>query len=76
MSATKKEKFSTQIDERVLESLRKLADAEGRQVQFLVEEALRDLLEKRKVQKPRNHVMAAYLESHDAYKSLYERLAK
>jgi hypothetical protein len=76
MAVIEKEKFSTQVDKTVLENLRALAEAEGRQVQFLVEEALRDLLDKRRAQKPRDFVMSAYLKSHDAYKSLYERLAK
>jgi predicted transcriptional regulator len=76
VSVTGKEKFSTQVDPAVLGALRGLAEAEGRQVQFLVEEALRDLLEKRRLQKPREAVMSAYLKSHDTYKSLYERLAK
>ena len=76
MTVKEKEKFSTQVDGTILEGVRALAEAEGRQVQFLVEEALKDLLQKRRAQKPRDAVMSAYLESHDAYKSLYERLAK
>ena len=76
MAVKEKEKFSTQVDQNLLGDLRTLAETEGRQVQALVEEALKDLLEKRRRQKPRDFVMSAYLESHDTYKSLYERLAK
>ncbi|HLE18744.1 MAG TPA: hypothetical protein VI728_10725 [Syntrophales bacterium] len=76
MTVKKKEKISTQVDQSILVEVRSLARNEGRQLQALVDEALRDLLEKRRQQKPRNFVMSAYLESHEAYKSLYERLAK
>lgn len=76
MTVKEKEKFSTQVDAQVLSSLRALAEKEGRQVQILVEEALKDLLEKHRRQNPRTHVMTAYLSSHEPYKSLYERLAK
>ena len=76
MTVKDKEKFSTQVEKSVLDGIRALAESEGRQVQFLVEEALKDLLQKRRAQKPRDFVMSAYIESHDAYKSLYERLAK
>jgi hypothetical protein len=76
MAVKEKEKFSTQVDAKLLELARGLAETEGRQLQSLVEEALKDLLEKRRKQKPRDFVMTAYLESHDTYKSLYERLSK
>jgi hypothetical protein len=42
----------------------------------LVEEALTDLIEKRKKATPRTHVMGAYLASHDKYASLYKKLAE
>lgn len=71
-----REKFATQVDPQVLAALRQLAHAEGRQLQALVEEALADLLEKRKQGRPRPGVMAAYQSSHEAYASLYQKLAK
>jgi hypothetical protein len=76
MDTKEKEKFSTQVNPLLLTEVRSLAESEGRQVQALVEEALKDLLEKRRKQKPRDFVMQAYLESHGSYKSLYEKLAK
>lgn len=74
--AQTREKFATQVNAEILTAVRMLADQEGRQLQVLVEEALTDLLEKRKKSKPRAHVMAAYLASHEKYGPLYQKLAK
>jgi predicted transcriptional regulator len=71
-----RKKFATQVNSEILSALRRLADKEGRQVQVLVEEALADLIEKRKRASPRTHVMAAYLTSHDKYAPLYKKLAE
>jgi hypothetical protein len=73
---TTRKKFATQVNAEILSALRRLADKEGRQVQVLVEEALADLIEKRKRAAPRTHVMAAYLASHDKYAPLYKKLAE
>lgn len=73
---TAREKFATQVDPEVLSELRELANAEGRQLQALVEEALVDMIEKKKGTRPRADVMALYEASHDRYASLYEKLAK
>ncbi len=71
-----REKFATQVDAEVLEAVRDLARKEGRQIQALVEEALTDLVEKRRNAHPRPHVMAAYKGSLDKFGPLYEKLAK
>ena len=71
-----REKFATQVDSQILSSLRSMAAAEGRQIQALVDEALADLVEKRKQARPRNHVMQAYLGSHEKYSELDKKLAK
>jgi hypothetical protein len=71
-----REKFATQVNAEILVSLRLIAEKEGRQIQTLVEEALADLIEKRKHARPRSHVMTAYLGSHDKYGELYKKLAK
>ncbi len=47
------EKFATQVKPETLATLRSLAKIEGRQLQALVEEALSDLIEKRKGGRPR-----------------------
>jgi hypothetical protein len=75
MSAPR-EKFATQVNTEILSAVRSLADKEGRQLQVLVEEALADLIEKRKRATPRAHVMGAYLASHDKYAPLYKKLAE
>jgi hypothetical protein len=49
---------------------------EGRQLQALVDEALADLIEKRRHIRPRAHVMAAYHASHGPYGDLYKKLAE
>jgi hypothetical protein len=71
-----KEKFATQVSSEILAELRALAHSEGRQLQALVDEALADLIEKRKNTRPRAHVMAAYASSHETYAELYRRLAR
>ncbi len=76
MAGQVREKFATQVDSELLAELRTLARDEGRQIQALVDEALTDLIEKRKVGRPRAHVLAAYGTSHERYASLYKKLAE
>jgi hypothetical protein len=71
-----KEKFATQVNSETLAAIRAIAQSEGRQLQALIDEALLDLIEKRKNTKPRAHVMAAYLNSHEKYSELYKKLAQ
>jgi hypothetical protein len=59
MKTQAREKFATQVKSEILSALRSLAKSEGRQLQALVDEALADLLEKRRLGRPRAHVMAA-----------------
>ena len=47
MSRTR-EKFATQVNSEILSTIRAIAEQEGRQLQALVDEALADLIEKRK----------------------------
>ena len=74
--STAKEKFATQVTPEILAEVRALAQAEGRQLQALVDEALADLIEKRKKTKARTHVMNAYGTSHEKFADLYRKLAK
>ena len=69
-------KFATQVNSEILVEVRMLAEKEGRQLQALVDEALADLIEKRKKSTPRPHVMGAYLASHEKYGPLYKKLAE
>ena len=71
-----REKFVTRVDSEILSAIRKIAQQEGSQLQALVNEALADLIEKRKRARPRPQVMAAYLATHDKYGKLYKKLAQ
>jgi len=64
------------VNSEILTHVRNLAQSEGRQLQALVDEALGDLIEKRKANKPRAHVMAAYQASHEKFGTLYKKLAE
>jgi len=74
--STAKEKFATQVTSEILAEVRAIAHSEGRQLQALVDEALTDLIEKRRNTGPRAHVMRAYDASHEKYAELYTKLAK
>ena len=76
--AITREKFATQVDADLLKALRRLAKAEGRQIQAVVEDALRAHLEEKSSGKngARDHVMTAYLKSTERFAGLYEKLAK
>lgn len=76
MATQPREKFATQVDAEILRSVRELARSEGRQLQALVDEALADLIEKRRQARPRAYVMAAYQASHETYAPLYRKLAE
>ena len=71
-----REKFATQVDPEILSAVRRLAQKEGRQLQALVDEALADLIDKHNNARPRPHVMAVYLASHEKYGPLYKKLAQ
>ena len=71
-----REKFATQVNSEILAIVRNIAQSEGRQLQALVDEALTDLIEKRKNLRPRENVMATYVASHEKYSELYQKLAK
>ena len=77
MSAIR-EKFATQVDSVLLESVRNLAKSEGRQIQAVVEDALREHLDAKTSEqgRGREHVMAAYLKSTKRFSGLYEKLAQ
>jgi metal-responsive CopG/Arc/MetJ family transcriptional regulator len=71
-----REKFATQVDRDLLAEIRKIAKDEGRQLQSIIEDALRAHVEERSKAKPRRHVMDAYRSSVSRYDALYEKLAK
>ena len=76
MPAQDREKFATQVNSEILDTVRSIAKDEGRQLQALIDEALADLIEKRKQSRPRAVVMAAYQASHERFAPLYKKLAE
>ena len=76
MTAQVREKFATQVNSEILRSVRSIAQSEGRQLQVLIDEALADLIEKRKQGRPRAPIMAAYQASHEKFAPLYKKLAE
>lgn len=71
-----REKFATQIEPELLASVRDLARTEGKQVQAVVEEALRDLVAKRSRAATRPSLEEAYAESLVRFDKLYRKLAE
>lgn len=69
-------KFATQADPVILEEVRAIAAKEGKQLQAVIDEALRDFIEKRKRGKPRPEVLTAFGESLAEFDALYRELAK
>lgn len=71
-----KEKFASQGDPKTLFKIRKIAEAEGRQFQSVLDEAMRDFILKKEGQKPRPQVMEALAASLKDFDDLYRNLAK
>ena len=71
-----KEKFASQADPHVLAAMKKIAADEGRQLQSVLDEAMRDYIEKKKGLKPRASVMAAFQQSLSKNETLYKKLAE
>jgi predicted transcriptional regulator len=76
MTVAVREKFSSQAAPDVLAALRQLAESQGRQFQAVLDEAMRDYLDRHQADKPRRHVMASFAASLEEFDSLYQELAK
>jgi len=76
MASRNRKTITIQVNVNLLAALRELAQSEGRELQALVDEALVDLIKKRKPGGARIHVMAAYQASHKEYAGLYRNLAE
>jgi predicted transcriptional regulator len=76
MTVAVREKFSSQAAPDVLAALRQLAESQGRQFQAVLDEALRDYLDRHQADKPRKHVMASFATSLEEFDNLYRELAK
>lgn len=69
-------KFATQIAPDILASLRGMAQDEGRQIQAILDEALREYFSNRQQSRPRRHVLDALQISMAEHHALYEVLSK
>lgn len=76
MSTPVREKFSSQAAPEVLSALRQIAESEGRQFQSILDEALRDYIERKEKGRPRRHVLEAFAQSVGEFDELYRELAK
>jgi len=74
--AKPREKFSSQADPELLAALREAAQGEGRQFQAVLEDAMRDYVERGAKDRPRRHVLQALGESLEDFDDLYRELAK
>ena len=69
-------KFITQISADLLALLRDTAQQEGRQIQDILDEALREYFEARQKNKSCRHVMETLQASMAEFDSLYDELSK
>ncbi len=76
MSTASPEKFSSQAAPEVLAALRQIAESEGRQFQAVLDEAMRDYIERHQKERPRLQVLEAFASSLQEFDSLYGELAK
>ena len=75
-SAVTRVKFASQTDPKLLDELKTIAKAEGRQLQSLIEEAFQDYIEKKQGGQMRPAVKAALERTLRERKWLYAQLAK
>jgi hypothetical protein len=76
MTPSVREKFSSQAAPDVLAALRQIAESQGRQFQAVLDEALRDYIDRQQKERPRQHVMGSFAASLAEFDTLYRDLAK
>jgi hypothetical protein len=69
-------KFSSQAEPEVLDGLQEIAAREGRQLQAVLGDAMREYLARQRQQAPRRNVLEAFQESLEERDELYRSLAK
>jgi len=74
MSALRK--FSSQAEPEVLDGLQEIAAREGRQLQAVLGDALREYLAQKRQQAPRRNILEAFQNSLKERDDLYRSLAK
>jgi protein-disulfide isomerase-like protein with CxxC motif len=76
MNGIIRKKFSSQATPEVLAALRRIAESQGRQFQAVLDDALRDYIDRQQTESPRRHVLEAFASSVQEFDSLYNELAK
>ncbi len=71
-----REKFSSQVAPEVLAALRQIAESQGRHFQAVLDEALRDYIDRQQKERPPRHVMTSFASSLHEFDHLYRELAK
>lgn len=71
-----RQKFASQAAPELLEAVRSIADEEGRQLQAVIEDALREYVERKHGERPREQVLAHLEASVAGHRELYRRLAE
>ena len=69
-------KYPLQADPEVLKALQAIADREGRALQAVIADALREYLTRRGEQAPRRNVLEAFQKSLEERDELYRKLAE
>jgi len=69
-------KYSSQADPDVLKAMQAIADQEGRQLQAVIGDAMREYLVRRQQQASRRNVLEAFQKSLKERDELYRKLAK
>ena len=76
MASAPREKFSSQAAPDVLAALRRIAESQGRHFRAVLDDALRDYIDRQQKERPRRHVMTAFASSLEEFDRLYRELAK
>lgn len=76
MAITTQETIAAYPSHEVLVMLKQIAEKEGRQVQNVLDEALKEYIERKTLGQPNRHVMHAFADSLAEFDSLYTELAK
>ena len=71
-----REKFSSRVRSDLLSKMHEIAKSDGRQLQAVLEDAMRDYIENRERPNIRPEVMAHYKASVRRHRRLYELLAE
>lgn len=68
--------FSAQPKPELMTELREIADSQGRELQSVLDESLRDYIDRHKNEHHRRHVTASFASSLEEFDDLYRELAK